>query len=62
MVQKFHDEWMDEEPKATLESSLVEAHFSMREMTGFFSFSRKTNPGFLKELKSVSKPKEGVNV
>ena len=62
MVQKFHDEWMDEEPKTTLESSLVEAHFSMREMTGYFPFSRKANPDFLEELKSVSKPEEGVNV
>ena len=62
MVQEFHDEWMNRELKTTLESSLVEAHFSRREMIGFFPFSRKTNPNFLRELESVPKPKQGVSV
>ena len=53
---------MDGEPKTTPESSLVEAHFSKQEMTGFFPFSRKTNPDFLGELESISKPKKGVRV
>ena len=62
MVQEFHDEWMNEEPKTTLESSLVKAHFSRREMIGFFPFLRKTNPNFLRELEYVRKPKQGVSV
>ena len=57
VVQEFHDEWMDVEPKATLESCPVEAHFSRLEMTGFFPFLRKMNLDFLGELEFVSKPK-----
>ena len=53
---------MNGEPKTTLESSLIKAHFSRREMTGFFPFSRKTNPDFLGELEFVIKPKKGVSV
>ena len=62
MVEEFHDEWMDGEPKTTLESSLIEAHFSRREMVGFFPFSRKTNLDFLEELESIPKPKKGVSI
>ena len=62
MVYEFHDEWVDEEPKTTLESSLVEAHFSRREMTGILPLSRKTNLDFLRELEFVPKLKKGVNV
>ena len=62
MVQEFHDEWMDEEPKVTLKSNLVEAHFTRKKMTGFFPFSRKTNLDFLKELESISKPEKGVSI
>ena len=39
VVQEFHDEWMDEEPKATLKSSFIE-HTSLGEKWHAFSLSR----------------------
>ena len=48
----------DGEPKTTLESSLVEAHFSRREMIGILPLSRKTNLDFLRELEFVPRLKK----
>ena len=53
---------MDGKSKVALESNLIKAYFSRREITGFFPFSRKTNLDFLGELESISKTKEGVSI
>ena len=62
MVQEFHDKWMDGKPKATLENSIIKAYFSRQESTGFFPFTRKSNPDLLEELKSIRKPEKGVSI
>ena len=47
---------------AALESNLIKAYFSRREIISFFPFSRKTNLDFLRELESISKPEEDVSI
>ena len=62
VIKEFHYEWMDREPKATQESSLIKAKFPMGKSTGLFTFLRETGFGSLGELKSIPKSEESILV
>ena len=62
MTKKLHNERVDGKPKTTLESGLIEAHFSSQKMASSFPFMRKTNSNPLKELEPVPKLRKGISV
>lgn len=55
MMEKLHDEWMDEKFKTIQKACFVKANFSMSKSIRFLILTWKINYNFIEELEPFSK-------
>ena len=61
-MKEFHNEWMDGEPKATQEGSLIKVNLPVGKSIKLFTSLREISSSLLRELESIPKSKEGILV
>ena len=62
MIQKLHDKWVDGEPKATSEGSLIEAYLTRKKVASPILVIGPTNTNPLWKLKYVHKSTYDVSI
>ena len=62
MIQKLHDKWVDEEPKATTKGCLIKTYLTRKKVTSPILVIGLTNTNPFWKLKYVLKSGYGVDI
>ena len=62
MIQELHEERMDKKPQPTDEGRFIKAYLPEEEMIGPFLLTGQANPNSFRELESILKSTQRINV
>ena len=62
MMKELMYEWVNGKSKATYERSLIKAHLTVGKGVSFLTWTKETNPSFLRKLEPIPKSSKGILV